>query len=163
MQIRPAQHQDAEHIAAAEALVAATPGLLIGVPHEIPLSAYQQLIAELQSSGLYIVGEAHGQLVGHLILEPMGMQQLAHVLRLSIVIHPNKQGQGLGRQLLQHAIDWAQQHPKFDKIELNVRAGNQRAIALYQSLGFVQEGRFARRVKLSPTQYIDDISMGLLV
>lgn len=163
MQIRQAQIQDAEQIAEAEAKVAATPGLLVGKPHEIPLTAYQGLIVELQNTGLYVVAEQQGQMVGHLLLDPMGMQRLAHILRLSIVVHPNHQGQGLGKQLMQYAIDWAIQDPRFEKIELNVRASNQRAITLYQGLGFVEEGRLVKRLKISATLYLDDIAMGLFV
>lgn len=163
MLIRQAQSQDAAVIAAAEANIAATPGLLVGVPHEIPLSAYQASIQALQTDGLYVVAENGAELAGHLMLDPMGMVRLAHVLRLSIVVYPNYQGQGLGKRLMQHGINWAQQDQRFDKIELNVRATNQRAIRLYQSLGFVEEGRLIKRIKISDGQYLDDIAMGLFV
>ncbi len=163
MQIRPAQPRDAAVIAQAEANIAATPGLLVGVPHEIPLTTYQASIQALQSEGLYVVAENGDELAGHLMLDPMGMVRLAHVLRLTIVVYPTHQGQGLGKRLMQHAIHWAQQDQRFDKIELNVRATNQRAIRLYQSLGFVEEGRFIKRIKISDGDYLDDIAMGLFV
>jgi ribosomal protein S18 acetylase RimI-like enzyme len=135
MRIRKAQIQDAEQIVQAEANIAATLGLLVGRPHEIPLTAYQALIVELKSTGLYVVAEQEGRVVG----------------------------QGLGKQLMQHPIDWATQDPRFDKIELNVRATNQQVIALYHSLGFVEEDRLVKRIKISVTQYLDDIAMGLFV
>lgn len=163
MLIRQAQHQDAAVIAEAEANIAATPGFLVGVPHEIPLATYQASIQALQSDGLYIVAEDGDVLAAHLLLDPMGMERLAHVLRLTIVVYPTHQGQGLGKRLLQHAIHWAQQDQRFDKIELNVRATNQRAIRLYKSLGFVEEGRLIKRIKISDGEYLDDIAMGLFV
>lgn len=163
MLIRRAQSQDAAVIAEAEANIATTPGLLVGVPHEIPLATYEASIQALPKNGLYVVAEEGDELAGHLILDPMGMVRLAHVLRLTIVVYPNHQGQGLGKRLMQHGIDWAKQDQRFDKIELNVRATNQRAIRLYQSLGFVEEGRLIKRIKISDGQYLDDIAMGLFV
>lgn len=150
-------------IAAAEANIAVTPGLLVGVPNEIPLSAYEASIQRLQTEGLYVVAEDGDELAGHLMLDPMRMVRLAHVLRLTVVVYPNHQGQGLGKRLMQHGIRWAQQDPRFDKIELNVRATNERAIRLYQSLGFIEEGRLSKRIKISDQQYLDDIAMALFV
>ena len=163
MHIRPATLDDAEQIAAAEYQIAATPGFLVALPQEIPLASYQNSVLVLQQRGLYVVGEEQDRLLGHLMLEPMGMQRLAHILRLNIVVHPGHQGRGLGRQLLQHGIHWAVQDPRFEKIELNVRASNHAAIGLYQSLGFAEEGRLVNRIKVSPTEFLDDILMGLFV
>ena len=50
-----------------------------------------------------------------------------------------------------------------EKIELRVRASNDRALALYRRVGFVEEGRFSRRIKLGPDTYLDDVAMGLWV
>ncbi len=49
------------------------------------------------------------------------------------------------------------------KVELQVRSSNERAIALYRSLGFVEEGRKTRRLKIGPNKYLDDLYMALWV
>jgi len=56
-------------------------------------------------------------------------------------------------------MDWAQQTPRVGKIELLVRATNERAIHLYSKLGFVEEGRFRNRVRLPDGELVDDIAM----
>ncbi|MDT8406136.1 MAG: ribosomal protein S18-alanine N-acetyltransferase [Methylococcales bacterium] len=61
----------------------------------------------------------------------------AHILNVSI--HPDAQGQGFGRKLLQHQIAQAR-HRKIEAVFLEVRPSNPGAIALYQSLGFEQVG-----------------------
>lgn len=63
--------------------------------------------------------------------------------------------------LLAGLIDRAREDLTLEKIELNVRAGNERALRLYRSLGFVEEARWSRRVKLGPAEYLDDIGMAL--
>jgi len=45
------------------------------------------------------------------------------------------------------------------KVELLVRATNERAIRLYRALGFVEEGRFRDRVRLPDGTLVDDIAM----
>jgi RimJ/RimL family protein N-acetyltransferase len=62
---------------------------------------------------------------------------------------------------MQCLIDWAIQSGVVEKIELNVRASNTRAIALYKKMGFVEEGRLKNRIKISNDRYIDDILMAL--
>lgn len=47
--------------------------------------------------------------------------------------------------------------------ELLVRATNTQAISLYKKMGFVEEGRLTNRVRVSETEFIDDITMGLWV
>ena len=68
-------------------------------------------------------------------------------------------GQGIGSTLLRDLLGWARQDSRLTKIELRVRATNTRAMALYQKLGFFEEGRFRRRLRLEDGTFIDDVAM----
>ena len=57
------------------------------------------------------------------------------------------------------AIEWAQQNGVI-KIQLQVRTDNERAIQLYNKLGFVVEGKIKQAIKINNT-YFDDYIMGL--
>jgi len=162
MNIRTANIADAPVLCAGEHEVAKTPGLLVGKPGEIGESAFRQTIEQLSTNpnGLYIVAEEDATVLGHLLLEPMTMAAHRHICRLNIVVYPTKQGQGIGRALMTHALEWATGVAGVEKIELLVRASNHRAIRLYQSLGFEEEGRLRQRIKVEET-YLDDITMGL--
>ncbi len=48
-------------------------------------------------------------------------------------------------------------------LQLEVFATNTRAISLYQALGFQEEGRFVKQIKLGPGMYVDTIRMGQFV
>ena len=159
MQIRTATTADAEAIAAAEAETQRTPGLLVGHPGEIPVEAYRAKIAKLATDGRYIVAEEKGKPVGHAFLDPMPMRANAHVFTLTIVVHPGHVERGIGRAMLEHLLDWARHDARVGKIELNVRAGNERARRLYHRCGFVEEARFTRRVRRTDGVYEDDIGM----
>ncbi len=52
---------------------------------------------------------------------------------------PDWRGHGLGRRLLQIALDQADAL-RFSRVELDVVTDNTAAIALYERMGFVREG-----------------------
>lgn len=58
----------------------------------------------------------------------------------AIGVKPECQGQGIGQRLLHEVIAVATQW-QAERLLLEVRAGNQRAVALYQQAGFHEEGR----------------------
>lgn len=60
----------------------------------------------------------------------------AHVMNLCV--DPDAQGLGVGRKMLEHMIEKAR--TKAEKIFLEVRPSNHRAIGLYKSLGFNEIG-----------------------
>ena len=159
VRLRTARRGDAPAIAAAEAETAKTAGLLVGRPGEIPLSAYRAKIAALRRSGRYIVAEENGGLAGHAFLDPMEMLANAHVFRLTIVVHPGRRQRGIGRAMLRDLLDWAASDARVLKVELLVRAANEPALRLYREAGFVEEGRFRKRVMLPGGACIDDIAM----
>lgn len=159
MVIRIARESDAIAIAAGERATAETPGMLVGRPGEIPLHAYASKIDHLETHGRYVVAEEVGAVVGHAFLDPFDMIANSHAFRLTIVVHPAHVGRGIGRALLQDLLDWAASDARVHKVELLVRATNERAIGLYRKLGFVEEGRFRRRVKLPDGSFVDDLAM----
>ena len=61
----------------------------------------------------------------------------AHIL--NICIHPDYQGQGLGRRLLQRLLTLARKHGA-DTAFLEVRASNRTALRLYLDMGFNEVG-----------------------
>lgn len=157
--IRPARPSDAEHLARGEWETARTPGLLVSQPGEIPVEAFRSLIEELEPRGSYQVVELEGRIVAHGYLEPLGLSRLAHIYRLTIVVYPDWRGRGIGTTLLTSLMDWAREQPDLVKVELLVRATNERARHLYRKFGFFEEGRLTRRIRLDATTYIDDICM----
>jgi putative acetyltransferase len=160
--IRPAR---APILAAAERAIAAEPGFLASLPSELVDDRFAQKIAALAQAdnGCFLVAEADGRIVGHGVLDPLPLARIRHVVHLTLVAHPGWQGRGVGRALLAALIAWARATPAVEKIELNVRASNTRAQALYLAMGFTEMGRWQRRHKLGPGVYLDDVAMELFV
>lgn len=115
----------------------------------------------------YVLEDARGRVVGEGQVRRFGQSLLRHGGLLALGVHPDCQGQGLGRRLLEALLQWADAPgPDPDgvvrplsRVELYVRADNPRAIALYESAGFVVEGRRVGFVRLDDGTLIDDLVM----
>ena len=158
--IRDAREGDASAIAEAERQIAKLPGRLASRPHELKDEAFREKIAALSGSetGRYVVVECQGEVVGHAILEPFKLEVTAHAVDLTIAVNEGHQGQGHGKALLRHLLDWATRNPKIERVMLNVRSSNTAAISLYEKLGFVVEGIRVKQIKLAPGSYLDNIA-----
>lgn len=163
--IRKAKVDDAHAIVIAEQEIAQTPGYFCSQPSELSEQNVVKTIKTLSEhdQGIYLVAEREEKIVGHAFLEPLHLKSIRHVAQLSIGVHHGWQEKGIGTALMQQLVDWAKQSEKIEKIELNVRASNSRAIALYKKMGFVEEGRLKNRIKIDVDHYIDDILMALHV
>lgn len=163
--IREARPEDAPLLAAAERAIASIPGKLASRPDEIVDDDLRKKIVDLDArrGGLYLVAEHAGMVVGHAFLEPLSLAVTSHVVRLTLAVHEGHQRQGVGRALMNALLRWARSNPRVEKVELQVRSSNEPAIALYRSLGFVEEGRKTRRLKIGPNEYLDDVYMALWV
>ncbi len=158
--IRQAMVEDAPFIAKAEQEIANEPGFFCSLPSELSEEKVKQTIESIQ--GIYLVAEKGAHIVGHAFLERLPLQSISHVAQLTIVVHKGYQEKGIGSMLMERLIEWAKRSKVVEKIELNVRASNSRAIALYKKMEFHEEGRLKRRVKAGD-RYLDDILMALQI
>ena len=73
-------------------------------------------------------------------------------------VNARHQHQGVGRQLVEAALDEARRQPRLKVIQLTVTAGNDAAFALYQRCGFIQYGLEPLAVRVG-VEYFDKIHM----
>jgi putative acetyltransferase len=164
--IREARAEEAPLLAEAERAIARVPGQLASRPDEIADDALRHKIIDLnreRTHGLFLVAEEDGAVVGHAFLEALPLAVTSHVVRLTIAVHEGHRRRGVGRALMNGLLRWARSNPRIEKVELQVRSTNEPAIALYRSLGFLEEGRKTKRLKIGPTEYLDDVYMALWV
>jgi putative acetyltransferase len=159
MIIRVARIEDAAVLTKAEQDTAQIPGLLVSRPHELTTESLAARITELATLGRYIVAENNQRIIGHALLDPMRLEATAHVFRVTIVVHPGFHNRGVGEALMRDLLNWARQAAHLEKIELLVRATNERAIRLYSRMGFIEEGRFRKRMRLVNGGFVDDLAM----
>ncbi|GAB4032626.1 GNAT family N-acetyltransferase [Spirosoma gilvum] len=90
-----------------------------------------------------------------------GLRIFDHILTgLTIAVHPAYQGKGVGKKLFQAFLNDVQKvFPEVSRVELESRASNQKSIGLYQSLGFVLEGRMKNKTRNQDGTYEDSLLM----
>lgn len=166
MKIRQAQVQDARSLFEAEEHWASIPGHLVSYPGELKESIFKQSIQDSLHSRtnryLVTINELN-VITAHACILGMPMKAHQHIGRVTVVIHKGFTNQGIGCKILSQLITWAETESDLQKLELLVRSTNLSAIHLYKSLGFVEEGRFQKRIKLLSGEFIDDVSMALQI
>ncbi len=158
--IRPSQDGDAPGIAALIDAVAKEGELLAAVPGE-PDTIEQSLriVSIVLEGGLTLTLEVDGVPAGHVMIQRRAGPHYAHVGEIAIVVSNARRGEGLGRILMEMAIDWGRA-VGLAKINLRVFPDNERAIGLYRSLGFEEEGLARGEVRM-PSGDRDMLLMGL--
>ncbi|MGG0413321.1 N-acetyltransferase family protein [Peribacillus simplex] len=110
-----------------------------------------------------IVAAINGEVIGWIGFQSENRKRMSHKGSFGIMIRKNFRGMGIGKDLVQALLDWAETNPLIEKVSLGVFSTNHRAIALYKSMGFVEEGRKIKEFKMSEREYVDDIIMYKLV
>ncbi len=108
---------------------------------------------------LLIVAEADGRVIGSLGFDNGERRRLAHRGTFGLSVVDEWRGKGVGTAMLRALIDWAEENPLIEKLNLNVFATNTKALGLYKKLGFVEYGRSPKEVKIGPGEYVDTILM----
>jgi putative acetyltransferase len=148
--IRPGTTSDTAAIIALYRAVAATPGGIARAPDEVTASYVEAFVAASLERGVILVAEVDGLpgLAGELHAYRGEVRIFRHVLGdLTVAVHPSAQGRGIGRQLFTTLLDVVtREHPDVSRVELITAESNQRALRLYEGVGFRREGRLAGRI-----------------
>jgi putative acetyltransferase len=135
--VRRARHEDLEASANAVAAVAEEDFLGAQPPVDIEdrVERFRELIERGDPTGLWVLEDEHGQVVGHAAVQ----ESVPGVLSLGMAILPRARGRGGGRALVS-AVQAHARSCSAHKISLEVWTDNARAIALYAATGFEVEG-----------------------
>ena len=142
--IRRADPSDAEQLTRlAEAVSAEPEGWLISVAGEWRSAGderrYLKALRRYQHAAVFVAETEEGRIVGRLSVGRDPHPASAHVADVGLMVALDARRQGVGRALLQAAVDWASA-TGVRKLELHVFPWNTAAIALYDSFGFEREG-----------------------
>ena len=103
-------------------------------------------IEEAQANGraFILIATADGKVVGHLGLWAGTEPHNRHAARFGVSVDRDLRRLGIGRRLIETAIRETKAWPGFCRIDLECDADNGVVIRLYESLGFVVEGRMRK-------------------
>jgi ribosomal protein S18 acetylase RimI-like enzyme len=122
-----------------------------------PVRAYRRRFRGRSDMETDIVAYDGDRLVGHVTVQRERHPVTHHVASLAIAVAADMRGRGIGRRLMDEAIAWSTR-AGIEKLVLSVYPHNEAALALYRSVGFVEEGKLARHSRKS-YGYEDEILM----
>jgi putative acetyltransferase len=164
--VRPAVPEDAEALVRlAEAVSSEPEGWLISANGEWRSVGderrYLKALRRYPNAAVLVAERSNGAIVGRLSLARDTHPASAHVADLGLMVAKDARGHGVGRALLQAAVDWSTD-AAIRKLELHVFPWNEPAIRLYERFGFVREG-YRQGHYLRNGQYADAVLMGYAV
>ncbi|MGE8002472.1 N-acetyltransferase family protein [Lysinibacillus sp. NPDC093216] len=109
------------------------------------------------------IAQYQEEVVGWLVFQSPQRKRLAHTGTFGMMVLNKYRGLGIGKLLIEKLLEWAGHNPYIEKISLGVFSTNERAIALYKKMGFIEEGRKINDIKLHDNEYIDDVLMYRMV
>ena len=132
---------------------------LIREPEEVSLSEEQdQKIIQRKIDAereLMLVAIADGRLAWACSLMRMGeLRRFRHRCELAIALYQKYCGKGIGKRMMEVLLDAAEK-AGYEQAELEVIADNERAIVLYEKLGFQKYGTFQDYMKYRDGTYGD--------
>ncbi len=164
LKIREARTRDALELLTLRRDVLAEGRWFIGTSVDHTVEQEIQMLARMKGDPGWtvLVAREDGRLRGMVSLRPPPFERTRHVVKLEVMVEERSRGMGLGRDLLESALAWAEDAP-VSKIGLAVFADNERAIGLYRSLGFEEEGRRPKEYRMEDGTFRDDLLMYLFV
>ncbi len=167
--LREMTPDDAPAMSVYLARLSPTAPYIVVLPDEVPTpEEYVERIRRYADRPGSLALVAHEPDTAHEIIADCGIlagqhRQLRHTTMLGMSVLKEWRGSGLGRAMLERVIAWARARESVWRIELGVMHTNDAAIRLYESVGFVPEGRRRRMFRQPDGTLLDDISMALWV
>lgn len=160
--IRPAVEDDAEAVIEYIQRVDAESPFLSREPGEFDMPVaterlFLRRIAE-QENSLFLVAFDGERLVSTLDFHGGRGSRTCHTGEFGMSVAMSHWGRGLGAHMLDTLLAWAEQTGILSRVKLRVNASNDRAIALYRSRGFIEEGRLRRELFVAG-EWVDVLCM----
>lgn len=108
---------------------------------QVPYLSYDQVKKMWGEPNTHaLVAELENRVIGQMSLFLINKPREKHTASLAISVHPDFHGKGVGKQLMEVAIDQADNWLNLIRVELQVYSDNEKAINLYKKFGFETEG-----------------------
>jgi len=124
--------------------------LLPVLSEDMPLLTYDKLVEIINSDNIMIfVAEENGEIVGMMTFVTYRIPSGLKAWIEDVVVDNSKQGKGIGRALIEKAIEYANQL-NILKVDLTTAPFRVAANALYQKIGFTKRETNVYRILLIP-------------
>ncbi len=137
-------------------------------PEAFTSDAETERSREAQSYRTRLAGGAHGsclftlvaadgsELVGAISCERELRTKVRHIAHIAgMMVLPRQQGRGIGRQLMDGALQLLKLQAGIELVTLSVTSSNATAVKLYESCGFIRYGCLQGAIKMTDGSLLD--------
>jgi len=103
---------------------------------------------------------SEGRVVAHAFLIGGGLPSEMHRAEITVGVEAGWRRRGLGRHLVESALQWALRVPTLAWVDLQMIAANEPALKLYKRFGFRETARVADRYRVDGFE-VEALTMGL--
>ncbi|EMF0085651.1 GNAT family N-acetyltransferase [Enterococcus hirae] len=103
------------------------------------------------------------KIIGVVSVKTGEQYRISHVGEVGISILKDYWGLGLGTMLLEEVLIWVKENGVLFRLELDVQTRNERAVHLYQKMGFEIEALMKRGARTDDGDFLDVYRMSLLI
>ena len=137
---------------------------IIRQPEEVSVEYIHDFLLKSINNGLILVAKTNEAILGEIHAYTPNLHAFQHILTdLTIVVHADHQGKGIGRKLFERFLKIVTSDlAHIRRIELYTREHNERNVKFYESLGFINEGRQENKIFIGQNQFETPIHMAWL-
>lgn len=114
-------------------------------------------------NNVLLVAVMENKIIGTASVKASYQKRMEHIGEVGMSILKEFWGYGLGTQLLDEIIVWAEETNVIKRLELTVQDRNKRAIHLYRKIGFIAEATMPRGAKTDDGEFLDVLLMRMLI
>jgi putative acetyltransferase len=160
MTIRQTEEKDLPELLLLYYAVADNPKGIARSKKEVNQNYIQSIWQGVENGGLGMVAVLDNKVIGEIHASQKGIHIFDHLLSfLTIGVSPDFQGKGVGKQLFRAFLSYIENHrTDIYRVELEARASNIAGIRVYESVGFVLEGRMKNQTKNADGSHEDGVA-----
>ncbi len=111
-------------------------------------------VSQQPNKNFMLFAEKQGAIVGMIVVLCDNREKVKHIARLvSFYVTPAERNQGIGKALINAALDVIQERKYITKVSLDVTVTQTRTIKLYQKVGFVTVGTLKNNIRVDGIYY----------
>jgi RimJ/RimL family protein N-acetyltransferase len=114
-------------------------------------------------NNLLLVASMDKKIIGVLSVKAQEQMRVSHIGEVGISILKDYWGIGIGTMMLEELLIWAKENGVLFRLELDVQTRNERAVHLYQKMGFQIEATMKRGARKENGEFLDVYKMSLLL
>lgn len=106
--------------------------------------------------GQFLVAEIGGEIIGSCQTSVVrNLRRYQHRAGMALLVKKRHWNKGIGKKMMEACIEWCKES-QIEQLELEVIAGNDRAIAMYEQFGFRLCGTKPNALKYADGTYTDE-------